>query len=92
VLPFGSEDDVLDRANASEMGLAAYVYTGDLRRALRASERLEYGMVGVNTASFTGPPVPFGGWKQSGLGREGSRHGTSEFLEMKYVCLGDLAT
>jgi aspartate-semialdehyde dehydrogenase len=92
VLPFDSEDDVLDRANASEMGLAAYVYTGDLRRALRASERLEYGMVGVNTALFTGPSIPFGGWKQSGLGREGSRHGTSEFLEMKYVCLGDLAT
>lgn len=91
LLPFDSEDEVLDRANASEMGLAAYVYTQDLRRALRASERLEYGMVGVNTASITGPPIPFGGWKQSGQGREGSRHGVSEFLEMKYVCLGDLA-
>lgn len=48
-------------------------------------------MVGVNTASFTGPPIPFGGWKQSGLGREGSRHGIEEFMELKYVCFGDLA-
>ncbi|HLH10354.1 MAG TPA: aldehyde dehydrogenase family protein, partial [Methylovirgula sp.] len=50
-----------------------------------------YGMVGVNTASFTGPPIPFGGWKQSGLGREGSRHGLAEFTELKYLCFGDLS-
>jgi succinate-semialdehyde dehydrogenase/glutarate-semialdehyde dehydrogenase/aspartate-semialdehyde dehydrogenase len=91
VLPFDSEKEVLVRANASEMGLASYLYTNDLRRALRLSERLEYGMVGVNTASFTGAPVPFGGWKQSGLGREGSRHGLAEFMDLKYVCFGDLA-
>ncbi|RZN06030.1 NAD-dependent succinate-semialdehyde dehydrogenase [Bradyrhizobium genosp. SA-3] len=90
VLPFDSEEEVLARANASEMGLAAYVYTDSLRRALRLSEQMEYGMVGVNTASFTGPPIPFGGWKQSGLGREGSRHGIHEYMEMKYVCFGDL--
>lgn len=90
VLPFDSEEEVLRRANANEMGLAAYLYTNDLRRALRVSERLECGMLGVNTASFTGPPIPFGGWKQSGLGREGSRHGMSEYLELKYVCFGDL--
>ncbi|MGY8639289.1 NAD-dependent succinate-semialdehyde dehydrogenase [Bradyrhizobium sp. 14AA] len=91
VLPFDSEEEVIARANASEMGLAAYVYTDSLRRALRLSEQIECGMVGVNTASFTGPPIPFGGWKQSGLGREGSRHGLAEYMELKYVCFGDLA-
>jgi aspartate-semialdehyde dehydrogenase len=89
---FDSEEEVLGRANASEMGLAGYVYTDDLRRGLRVSHRLECGMVGINTSSFTGPPVPFGGWKQSGLGREGSQHGLSEYLNLKYVCCGDLAT
>ncbi|WP_091898179.1 NAD-dependent succinate-semialdehyde dehydrogenase [Bradyrhizobium sp. Rc2d] len=90
VLPFDSEDEVIARANANEMGLAGYVYTDSLRRALRLSEQLECGMVGVNTASFTGPPIPFGGWKQSGLGREGSRHGLAEYTELKYVCFGDV--
>ena len=91
VLPFDSEEEVIARANASEMGLAAYVYTDNLRQALRLSEQIECGMVGVNTTSFTGPPIPFGGWKQSGIGREGSRHGLAEFMELKYVCFGDLA-
>lgn len=91
VLPFDSEEEVVARANASEMGLAGYIYTDSLRRALRLSEQIECGMLGINTASFTGPPIPFGGWKQSGLGREGSRHGLAEYMEMKYVCFGDLA-
>ena len=91
VLPFEDEAEVVRRANDTEMGLAAYLYTSDLRRTLRVTEALEYGMVGVNTASFTGPPVPFGGWKQSGLGREGSRHGLAEYMELKYVCFGDIA-
>nr|WP_128943490.1 NAD-dependent succinate-semialdehyde dehydrogenase [Bradyrhizobium zhanjiangense] len=91
VLPFDSEEEALARANASEMGLAAYVYTDSLRRALRLSDKIECGMVGVNTASFTGSPIPFGGWKQSGLGREGSRHGIDDYMELKYVCFGDLA-
>ena len=91
ILPFNDEAEVVRRANASEMGLAAYVFTADLNRALRCSSALEYGMVAVNTASFTGPPVPFGGWKESGLGREGSTFGIDEFLEPKYVCFGDLA-
>lgn len=90
VLPFDSEEEVIARANANEMGLAGYVYTDSLRRALRLSEKIECGMVGINTASFTGPPIPFGGWKQSGLGREGSRHGLAEYMELKYVCFGDL--
>ncbi len=91
VLRFTSEKEVGAGANASEMGLAAYVYTRDLNRAMRLSDTLEYGMVGINTASFTGAPIPFGGWKQSGLGREGSRHGLQEFMELKYVCFGGLA-
>ncbi|MGY4498045.1 aspartate-semialdehyde dehydrogenase [Bradyrhizobium sp. GM24.11] len=91
VMPFDSEEEVVARANASEMGLAGYVYTDSLRRALRLSERIECGMLGINTASFTGPPIPFGGWKQSGLGREGSQHGLAEYMELKYVCFGDLA-
>ncbi|GGI34521.1 MULTISPECIES: NAD-dependent succinate-semialdehyde dehydrogenase [Bradyrhizobium] len=91
VLPFDSEAEVVSRANASEMGLAGYIYTNNLRRALRLSEQIECGMLGINTASFTGPPIPFGGWKQSGLGREGSKHGLAEYMEHKYVCFGDLA-
>ncbi|MCZ7864290.1 NAD-dependent succinate-semialdehyde dehydrogenase [Agrobacterium salinitolerans] len=91
VLPFDDEREVVRRANATEMGLAAYVYTNDLGRAMRLTDQLEYGMVAVNTPKFTGAPIPFGGWKQSGLGREGSRHGLMEYLEPKYVCFGNLA-
>ncbi|WP_152222247.1 NAD-dependent succinate-semialdehyde dehydrogenase [Pseudomonas sp. SCB32] len=90
VLPFDTEDEVVRRANDTEYGLAAYVYTNDLRRAARVSDRLEYGMVALNTPKFTGAPIPFGGWKQSGLGREGSRHGLAEYMELKYVCVGGL--
>lgn len=91
ILPFDDENEVVRRANATEMGLAAYVYTNDLGRAMRLTDQLEYGMVAVNTPKFTGAPIPFGGWKQSGLGREGSRHGLMEYLEPKYVCFGNLA-
>jgi succinate-semialdehyde dehydrogenase/glutarate-semialdehyde dehydrogenase/aspartate-semialdehyde dehydrogenase len=91
ILPFDDEPEVLARANATEMGLAAYLYTNDLSRAMRLTDRLEYGMIAVNTPKFTGAPIPFGGWKQSGLGREGSRHGLLEYLEAKYICFGNLA-
>ncbi|WP_129567238.1 NAD-dependent succinate-semialdehyde dehydrogenase [Agrobacterium sp. CFBP2214] len=91
ILPFDDEQEVIRRANATEMGLAAYVYTNDLGRAMRLTDQLEYGMVAVNTPKFTGAPIPFGGWKQSGLGREGARHGLMEYLEPKYVCFGNLA-
>lgn len=91
ILPFDDEREVVRRANATEMGLAAYVYTNELGQAMRLTDQLEYGMVAVNTPKFTGAPIPFGGWKQSGLGREGSRHGLMEYLEPKYVCFGNLA-
>lgn len=91
VLRFTETADVMSRANATEMGLAAYICTRSMNTALWASEALEYGMVAVNTASFTGPPLPFGGWKQSGLGREGSTLGIYEYLENKNVSFGNLA-
>lgn len=90
VLRFSDARDVITRANNTEMGLAAYVYTQSMNTALWASNSLEYGMVAVNTASFTGPPLPFGGWKQSGLGREGSTLGINEYLENKNVSFGGL--
>lgn len=88
ILPFDDEQAVIDAANDTEYGLVAYVITRDLARAHRVSDSLEYGMVAVNTAKLTGPPIPFGGTKQSGLGREGSRHGVDEYTELKYICLG----
>lgn len=91
LLPFDDEAEVIARANDTEMGLAAYLYTQDLARTIRVIDRLEYGMVAVNTPKFTGAPIPFGGWKQSGLGREGSKLGLAEYLEPKYVCFGDIA-
>ncbi|MCB9753293.1 MAG: NAD-dependent succinate-semialdehyde dehydrogenase [Myxococcales bacterium] len=85
---FSNEDEVIAAANATEYGLAAYLYTRDLGRAFRVSEALEYGMVGVNEGVFSTPEAPFGGVKQSGLGREGSRHGIEEYLETKYTLFG----
>tara|TARA_R100001369_G_scaffold11218_2_gene24655 strand:+ start:279 stop:1727 length:1449 start_codon:yes stop_codon:yes gene_type:complete len=87
---FTSEDDVIRQANDTEFGLASYFYAKDLSRVFRVAETLEYGMVGVNTGLISTPEAPFGGIKQSGLGREGSRHGIDDFLELKYVCLGDI--
>ncbi|CAM3772288.1 Succinate-semialdehyde dehydrogenase [NADP(+)] GabD [Pseudomonas reidholzensis] len=85
---FSSETQVVEWANATEFGLASYFYTRDIGRVLRVSEDLEYGMVGVNTAAIANEMAPFGGVKQSGLGREGSRYGIEDYLEIKYVCLG----
>jgi aspartate-semialdehyde dehydrogenase len=86
ILPFEREDEVVARANATEYGLVAYIHTQDPRRIYRLSRALQYGMVAVNRTKVTGAPIPFGGWKQSGLGREGSRLGMEEFTEIKYVC------
>jgi acyl-CoA reductase-like NAD-dependent aldehyde dehydrogenase len=90
LLRYESEAEVMARANASAYGLAAYVYGSGLRGVMRVAGALEYGMVGINTPKFTGAPVPFGGMKQSGLGREGSRHGIDDYCELKYLCLGGL--
>lgn len=87
VQPFTDEAEVVRRANNTEYGLVAYLYTRDNGRVLRLSEELEYGMVAVNTVKITGAPIPFGGFKQSGLGREGGRQGIEEFTELKYVCM-----
>ncbi len=84
---FTRDEDAIAQANATEYGLAAYLYTRDIARAWRAGEALEYGMVGLNTGLISNEVAPFGGVKQSGLGREGSRHGIEEYLEIKYLCL-----
>jgi len=88
VVRFSDEADVIGLANNTEYGLAAYFYSRDVHRIFRVAEALEYGMVGVNTGSISNEIAPFGGVKQSGLGREGSVYGIDEFLEVKYVCIG----
>ncbi|MBB3773675.1 succinate-semialdehyde dehydrogenase/glutarate-semialdehyde dehydrogenase [Angulomicrobium tetraedrale] len=82
---FETEEEAIARANATEYGLAAYVFTRDLARGLRVSRRIETGMVGLNRGLVSDPAAPFGGTKQSGLGREGGAHGVLEFLEAKYI-------
>jgi len=84
---FETEEEVVEKANATIFGLAAYFYARDITRITRVQEALEYGIVGVNTGIISTEVAPFGGVKQSGLGREGSRHGIEDYLEMKYVCL-----
>jgi succinate-semialdehyde dehydrogenase/glutarate-semialdehyde dehydrogenase len=90
VFRFKTEDEALALANDSEVGLASYFYSRDIGRIFRVAEGLETGMVGINTGIISTAEVPFGGVKQSGLGREGSRHGIEDYLEMKYLCLGDI--
>lgn len=85
VIPFTDTDTMIAQANDTEMGLAAYVYTADLARGLRVSERLESGMVGLNRGAVSDPAAPFGGMKQSGLGREGASEGIYEFTETQYI-------
>ncbi|MBA4543752.1 MULTISPECIES: NAD-dependent succinate-semialdehyde dehydrogenase [Thermoactinomyces] len=88
VATFKTIDEAIERANNSSYGLAAYVYTENLREAVYISEALEYGIVGVNDGAPSAAQAPFGGFKESGLGREGSRYGIEEFLEIKYISLG----
>jgi succinate-semialdehyde dehydrogenase/glutarate-semialdehyde dehydrogenase len=87
---FDTVEDVIAQANDTEFGLAAYFFAGDLKKVWRVAEALEYGMVGINTGLMSSETAPFGGIKQSGLGREGSRHGADDYLEMKYLCIGNL--
>ncbi|WP_415182462.1 NAD-dependent succinate-semialdehyde dehydrogenase [Phaeovulum sp.] len=91
LMPFEDEAEAIARANATQYGLVAYVVTRDGARQMRLSRALEFGMVAVNRVKLTGGPVPFGGWKQSGLGREGSRHGLEAFTELKYLCIDTAA-
>jgi succinate-semialdehyde dehydrogenase / glutarate-semialdehyde dehydrogenase len=88
LLRFGDEAQAIALANATEYGLAAYFYSRDLARVWRVAEALEYGMVGVNSGVISTAVAPFGGVKQSGFGREGSRYGIEEYLDIKYLCLG----
>jgi succinate-semialdehyde dehydrogenase/glutarate-semialdehyde dehydrogenase len=87
---FKSEEEVIARANNTPFGLAAYFYTQNLARTIRVAERLEYGIIGINEGIVSNPEAPFGGMKESGIGREGSHWGLDEFLEVKYLCLGNL--
>ncbi|MHB1630186.1 MAG: NAD-dependent succinate-semialdehyde dehydrogenase [Bacilli bacterium] len=87
LIPFSDEDEVLSRVNATPYGLAAYVFTRDVRRVFEVSERLEVGMVAVNSASLSVPQAPFGGVKQSGSGREGGHFGLEEFMNIKYISI-----
>nr|WP_210259979.1 NAD-dependent succinate-semialdehyde dehydrogenase [Martelella sp. HB161492] len=91
IFRFENEADVIAMANDTEFGLASYFYARDLSRVFRVAEALEYGMVGVNTGLISTAEAPFGGVKSSGLGREGSKYGIEEFMEIKYVCLGGIA-
>ena len=87
---FKTEAEAISMANDSEYGLAAYFYSKDVGRAWRVTESLEYGMVGVNTARLSSEAAPFGGMKKSGIGREGSKYGMDEYLEIKYMCIGGI--
>ncbi|MDN2663223.1 NAD-dependent succinate-semialdehyde dehydrogenase [Psychromonas sp. 14N.309.X.WAT.B.A12] len=90
IIAFEDEDQVLAMANDCEVGLAAYFYSRDIGRVWRVSEGLEYGMVGINEAMISNAAAPFGGIKQSGSGREGSKYGLDDYLEIKYLCMGGL--
>ena len=90
VFRFKTEQEVVDAANNTIFGLATYFYTRDVGRIFRVSEALEYGMVGINVGVLATEHVPFGGVKQSGLGREGSHHGMEDYVELKFLCLGDI--
>uniref|UniRef100_A0A6M2E846 Succinate-semialdehyde dehydrogenase n=1 Tax=Populus davidiana TaxID=266767 RepID=A0A6M2E846_9ROSI len=90
LLRFKTEEEAILMANNTIAGLAAYIFTNNVQRSWRVTEALEYGLVGVNEGLISTEVAPFGGVKQSGLGREGSKYGMDEYLEMKYVCLGDM--
>ncbi|WP_423681371.1 NAD-dependent succinate-semialdehyde dehydrogenase [Undibacterium sp. WLHG33] len=90
VVKFTSEEEVIAAANNTDFGLASYFYSRDIGRVWRVAEKLEYGMVGINTGLISNEVAPFGGVKQSGLGREGSKYGMDEYLEMKYLCMGGI--
>ena len=90
VIKFKTEEEAIAAANDTDFGLASYFYSRDIGRVWRVAEKLEYGMVGINTGIISNEVAPFGGVKQSGLGREGSKYGIDEYLEIKYLCMGGI--
>ena len=90
VFKFETEEEAIDLANDTEFGLAAYFYSRDIGRIWRVSEGLEYGIVGVNEGIISTEVAPFGGVKESGTGREGSKYGIEDYLEIKYLCMGGI--
>ncbi len=90
IIRFETAEQVIAEANDTIYGLAAYFYAENLKRVWHVAEALEYGMVGINTGRMSSEAAPFGGIKQSGIGREGSRHGLEDYLEMKYLCMGNI--
>ena len=90
VFRFSTEEEAIELANATEFGLAAYFYSRDIGRIWRVGEALEYGIVGINVGIISTEIAPFGGFKESGIGREGSKYGLDEFLEVKYMCVGGI--
>ncbi|MFW9603926.1 MAG: aldehyde dehydrogenase family protein, partial [Trichlorobacter sp.] len=90
IFVFDTEQEAITMANDTEFGLASYLYTRDIGRVWRVSEALEYGMVGINTGLVSTEIAPFGGVKESGLGREGSKYGIEDYLEVKYLCMGGI--
>lgn len=85
---FQTDGEAIAMANDTEFGLAAYFYSRDISRIWKAAEGLEYGIVGINTGIISTEVAPFGGMKESGIGREGSKYGIDDFLEIKYLCMG----
>ena len=90
IFTFTNEADAIQQANDTEFGLASYFYTQNMSRAWRVAEALDYGMIGVNEVAITSETIPFGGVKESGMGREGSKYGMDDYLEIKYICMGGL--
>jgi succinate-semialdehyde dehydrogenase/glutarate-semialdehyde dehydrogenase len=90
LIRFKNEDEAVSIANDTPFGLAAYFFTKDVNRAWRVAERIEAGMVSINDGIFSNEVIPFGGVKESGLGREGARQGLDEYMELKYLCFGGI--
>ena len=90
VFKFETEEEAIEMANDTEFGLAAYFYSRDIGRIWRVAEGLEYGIVGINEGIISTEVAPFGGVKESGTGREGSKYGIEDYLELKYICMGGI--
>ena len=90
IIKFETENEAIELANQTDFGLAAYFYSKDIGRVYRVSEKLEFGIIGVNEGIISNEMAPFGGIKESGNGREGSKYGLDDYLEIKYVCVGGI--